>query len=76
MRIVMCRCDIMIHTANEFTAEHHRYLLSGTILGLQSLAGGEAGQPGQASAADKGKHVHGVADSKASTAAALPRCAL
>jgi hypothetical protein len=33
----------MIHTANEFTTQHHRYLLSGTTLGVHPLAGGETG---------------------------------
>lgn len=39
----ICRCDIMIHTANEFTAKHRRSLLSTTTMGLDSLpAPGEA----------------------------------
>ncbi len=59
------RCDIMIHTANEFTAQHHRYLLSGTTLGLKSL-GGES-----AELADKRG-----SESKASNASALTRCVL
>lgn len=58
-----CRCDIMIHTANEFTAQHHRYLLSGTTLGLRSLGGGDASEDKAAS------------DSKASNASALTRWA-
>ncbi|KAK9834676.1 hypothetical protein WJX74_007323 [Apatococcus lobatus] len=43
-RAVTCRrCDIMIHTANEFTAKHRRSLLSTTTMGLDSLpAPGEA----------------------------------
>ena len=40
------RCDIMIHTANEFTAKHRRSLLSTTTMGLDSLpAPGEAPLP-------------------------------
>jgi hypothetical protein len=31
------RCDLMIHTANELTAQHHRYLLSPVSVGLRSL---------------------------------------
>ncbi|BDA48409.1 probable B-box zinc finger protein 22 at N-terminal half [Coccomyxa sp. Obi] len=65
-RALICRrCDIMIHTANEFTAQHHRYLLSGTTLGLKSL-GGE-----NAESADKRS-----SDSKASSASALTRDAI
>lgn len=29
----------MIHTANEFVAKHHRYLLSGVSVGLKALDG-------------------------------------
>ncbi|KAK9917630.1 hypothetical protein WJX75_006628 [Coccomyxa subellipsoidea] len=65
-RALICRrCDIMIHTANEFTAQHHRYLLSGTTLGLNSLGGDNS------EAADKRS-----SDSKASSASALTREAM
>lgn len=37
-RAVICRqCDLMIHTANEFTAKHHRYILSNVATGLKAL---------------------------------------
>lgn len=37
-RALICRrCDLMIHTANEFTKVHHRYILSGVVAGLQVL---------------------------------------
>ena len=37
-RALICRqCDLMIHTANELTAKHSRYLLSGVAPGLVSL---------------------------------------
>ena len=42
----------MIHTANEFTAQHHRYLVSGTMLGLHSLAGGSSNGEANAAAAE------------------------
>lgn len=42
----------MIHTTNEYTAQHHRYLLSGVTIGLKSLDGkAGAGEEG-----DKGEH--------------------
>ena len=54
----------MIHTANEFTAQHHRYLLQGATLGLHSLGGDNS------DASDKRS-----GDSKASSASALTRSA-
>ena len=37
-RALICRrCDLMIHTANEFTKTHHRYILSGFAAGLRPL---------------------------------------
>jgi len=40
----------MIHTANEYVAKHHRYLLSGVAIGLKSIDGksttSEAGDKG------------------------------
>ena len=78
------RCDIMIHTANEFTAQHHRYLVSGTQLGLHSMAGG--GEGGAAAAAAEGEKgssrrsagVSSPSASKASTGFGLggSRCVL
>ena len=37
------RCDLMIHNANEFTAKHKRFLLSGFALGLRALGAPGAG---------------------------------
>lgn len=31
------RCDTMIHSANEYVAKHHRYLLSGVAVGLKAI---------------------------------------
>lgn len=71
MKAGCCRCDIMIHTANEFTTQHHRYLLSGTTLGLHPMAGGETGtSPGRETSADKSKR-SAAEDSKASTGLVL-----
>ncbi|KAK9829696.1 hypothetical protein WJX72_007406 [[Myrmecia] bisecta] len=37
-RAIICRrCDLMIHTANEFTAKHHRFMLSSCSVGLRPL---------------------------------------
>jgi hypothetical protein len=37
-RAMTCRrCDLMIHTANQFTKTHHRYILSGVAAGLHGL---------------------------------------
>lgn len=46
-KAIMCRrCDLMIHTANQFTATHHRHLLSWRMLGLEALpaAGEDSGE--------------------------------
>ena len=41
------RCDVMIHSANEYVAKHHRFLLSGTAVGLKALdSGGSTPDPG------------------------------
>jgi hypothetical protein len=65
----------MIHTANEFTAQHHRYLVSGTVLGLHSLAGGASEAGATAAEGEKGGSARraGISSpsSKASTAFAL-----
>ncbi len=43
-RALICRqCDLMIHTANEFTKTHHRYILSGFAAGLRALPEPRAG---------------------------------
>lgn len=50
-RALICRrCDMMIHTANEFTKTHHRYILSGFTCGLHGLP--EASSSGAAGSAD------------------------
>jgi hypothetical protein len=37
-RALLCRqCDLMVHTANKFTAEHHRYLFSGIAAGAHAV---------------------------------------
>jgi len=60
----------MIHTANEFTQQHHRFLIAGSAVGLHPINGGEPGS--QDSALDK-KHKHSAtSNSKASTAFAMP----
>ena len=71
-----CRCDIMIHTANEFTQQHHRFLIAGSTVGLHPIHGGEAGGQDASAAADKGAKRSSASTSKASTAFAMPsqRC--
>lgn len=32
-----CRCDLLIHTANELVSKHSRFLLSPVSIGLQAL---------------------------------------
>ena len=72
--LAMCmlpyRCDIMIHTANEFTQQHHRFLIAGTAIGLHPINGGEAG--GQDAALDTSQKRSSATNSKASTAFAMP----
>lgn len=70
----------MIHTANEFTAQHHRYLISGTTLGLHSLGagGGNSGEAAEGERASTRRSTPAEA-SKASTGFAMGssgRCAL
>lgn len=70
----------MIHTANEFTAQHHRYLVSGTNLGLHSMGTGGAVEGSAVEAAGKAGTSRRAAPgeaSKASTGFALggDRCA-
>ena len=67
----------MIHTANEFTAQHHRYLISGTTLGLHSLGagGGNAAEAADGERASTRRSSPAEA-SKASTGFAMgSRCA-
>ena len=73
---VVVRCDIMIHTANEFTQQHHRFLIAGSTVGLHPIHGGEAGGQDASAAADKGAKRSSASTSKASTAFAMPsqRC--
>ncbi|KAL0030550.1 hypothetical protein WJX79_003880 [Trebouxia sp. C0005] len=68
-RAVICReCDLMIHTANEFTAKHNRHILFQVAAGLKALPPPGPGRPedtsqmgsDNASAAtqlDKGKQI-------------------
>lgn len=50
-RAMICRrCDLMIHTANEFTKTHHRYILSGMAAGLHGLP-----EPSSSGASSAGK---------------------
>jgi hypothetical protein len=50
-RALICRrCDLMIHTANEFTKTHHRYILSNVAAGLHGLP--EPSSSGASSAAE------------------------
>ena len=60
----------MIHTANEFTQQHHRFLIAGTAIGLHAINGGEAG--GQDAALDTSQKRSSATNSKASTAFAMP----
>lgn len=47
----------MIHTANEYVAKHHRYLLSGVTIGLKGLDG----KNGASEEADKGSRLPAAA---------------
>lgn len=63
----------MIHTANEFTQQHHRFLVAGTTIGLHPINGGEAGGGQDATAsAEKSAKRSSVSNSKAPTAFAVP----
>ena len=45
-RAVICReCDLMIHTANEFTAKHNRHILFQVAAGLKALPPPGPGRP-------------------------------
>lgn len=68
-RAVICReCDLMIHTANEFTAKHNRHILFQVAAGLRPLPPPGPGRPedtsqmasdniSTATQVDKGKQV-------------------
>ena len=60
----------MIHTANEFTQQHHRFLIAGSSVGLHPINGGEAGS--NDSALDKSQKRSSATNSKASSAFAVP----
>ncbi len=60
----------MIHTANEFTQQHHRFLIAGSAVGLHPINGGEAGSSD--SALEKSQKRVSASNSKASTAFAVP----
>lgn len=58
-RALICRqCDLMIHTANEFTKTHHRYILSGFVAGLRALPDVRPGAGAGAAAASAGAKFH------------------
>lgn len=45
-RAIICReCDLMIHTANEFTAKHNRHILFQVAVGLKALPPPGPGRP-------------------------------
>ncbi|KAL3136219.1 hypothetical protein ABBQ32_007233 [Trebouxia sp. C0010 RCD-2024] len=45
-RAIICReCDVMIHTANEFTAKHNRHILFQVAAGLKALPPPGPGRP-------------------------------
>ena len=49
-RAVICReCDLMIHTANEFTAKHNRHILFQVAAGLKALPPPGPGRPDSSS---------------------------
>lgn len=49
-RAIICReCDLMIHTANEFTAKHNRHILFQVAAGLKALPPPGPGRPDSSS---------------------------
>lgn len=49
-RAIICReCDLMIHTANEFTAKHSRHILFQVAAGLKALPPPGPGRPDSSS---------------------------
>ncbi|KAK9836360.1 hypothetical protein WJX81_008514 [Elliptochloris bilobata] len=60
-RALICRrCDLMIHNANEFTAKHKRFLLSGFALGMRALGTPGAGPSSDPNLADPARLTGGA----------------